>query len=245
MPTQVIAHRGASGNAPENTIAAFELARVEGADMIELDIQPVGNGTLIVFHDGTTERWNGRLDRVRDLSATEVARLQVGGEPVPTFEEVCRWARDTGIRLNVELKGTGFEAAAARLMRAYDLVEQVIVSSFYPDALVALRAVAPELRRGALMGIRSAHPRIRMREAWPFRALRRLGATAWHPAWQLPLLPRLLPMVRKRGYQVNVWTVDDPAVMQRLIGAGVDGIITNYPARLRALVDRTAPHGSH
>jgi glycerophosphoryl diester phosphodiesterase len=157
---------------------------------------------------------------------------------------VCAWARETGTRLNVELKGAGFEAAAVRLMREHDLSEQVIVSSFYPAALHALRAIAPELPRGALMGIRSAHPRIRMREAWPFSALRRLGATAWHPAWQLPLLPRLLPMVRKRGYQVNVWTVDEPAMMQRLIVAGVDGIITNYPARLRALVDRVAGDGA-
>jgi glycerophosphoryl diester phosphodiesterase len=245
MPTLVIAHRGASGNAPENTIAAFELARIEGADMIELDVQPVRDGTLFVFHDDTTERWNGRPDVVRQLSAADMRQVRLGGEPVPTFDEVCRWARDTGMRLNVELKGTGFEADAARMMREYDLVEQVLVSSFYPTALVALRGVAPELSRGALMGIRSAHPRIRMREAWPFTALRRLGAVAWHPAWQLPLLPRLMPMVRKRGYQVNVWTVDEPSMMQRLIVAGVDGIITNYPARLRALVDRAAGDGSH
>lgn len=245
MSTLVIAHRGASGNAPENTIAAFELARSEGADMIELDVQPIRDGTLYVYHDDTTERWNGRPDAFSGLSAADIDRLRIAGEPVPTFDEVCRWARECGIRLNVELKGAGFETPAARMMRAYDLVEQVIVSSFYPDALIALRTVAPEFRRGALMGIRSAHPRIRMREAWPFQALRRLGATAWHPAWQLPLLPRLLPMVRKRGYQVNVWTVDEPAMMQRLIGAGVDGIITNYPARLRALVDRAAGDGSH
>src|SRR5690242_13041181 len=101
MSTLVIAHRGASGNAPENTMAAFELARAEGADMIELDVQAIRDGSLFVFHDDTTERWNGRPDPFRELSAADIDKLRVGGEPVPSFEEVCRWARDTGTRLNV------------------------------------------------------------------------------------------------------------------------------------------------
>jgi len=237
MPTLVIAHRGASGEAPENTMVAFELARTQRADMIELDVRPTADGTIVVFHDDTTERWNGRPDAIGSLSDIQLRALRIGGEPIPTFEEVCRWARDTGMRLNVEIKGWGFEDAVAALLRRYDLAEQVVVSSFHPAALLALRMIAPEFRRGALMGVRSWQPKIRIREAWPFRALRSVEAVAWHPAWQLPLLPRLLPLVRRRGYQVNVWTVDDPQVMRGLIAAGADGIISNYPARLRQVVD--------
>jgi glycerophosphoryl diester phosphodiesterase len=236
MSTLVIAHRGASGEVPENTIAAFDLARTQGSDMIELDVRPIADQTIITFHDDTTERWNGRPDAIPTLSPEAFRNLRVDGEPVPTFEEVCQWTRETGMRLNVELKGTGFEQAVVDLIRRYDLVDQIIVSSFYEQALLTLRVIAPELRRGALMGVRSWNPRIRVREAWPFRALRRVEAVAWHPAWQLPLIPRLLPLVRRRGYQVNVWTVDDPTTMRDLIRVGADGIITNYPARLRQIL---------
>ena len=237
MPPLVIAHRGASANAPENTMAAFELARVEGADMIELDVRPTADGALAGFHDETTERWSGRPDPVARLTWAELSRLRIGGEPVPALDEVCRWAREAGMRLNVELKAGGIEAAVAAILRRYELVDHVIVSSFYPAVLFALRDVAPELRRGVLMGVPSSRPDVRIREARPLRWLRRVEAVAWHPAWQLPFLRRILPRIRRLGYQVNVWTVDDPAMMRRLIVLGVDGIISNYPARLRAIVD--------
>lgn len=237
MSPLVIAHRGASAVAPENTMAAFELARVQGADMIELDVQPTADGALAVFHDDTTRRWNGRADPVARLQWGELRQLAIGGEPVPLLDEVCRWARETGMRLNVELKAAGVEQPVAKLLRDTGIVEQVVVSSFLPQALLALRAIAPELPRAALMGIRTSRPNVRIREAWPFWWLRRLQAAAWHPSWELPLLERLLPLVRGRGYRVNVWTVDDPATMRRLIALGVDGIISNYPDRLRKVVE--------
>ncbi len=220
-------------------MAAFELARAEGADMIEFDVRPTADGALAVFHDETTERWNGRPEPIARLSWAELSRLRIGGEPVPTLDEVCRWARAVNMRLNVELKARGIEESVAAILRRYEMVDQVIVSSFYLGALLTLRTVAPELRRGVLMGIRSSRPNVRIREAWPFQWLRRIEAVAWHPAWQLPFLDRTLPRVRRRGYQVNVWTVDDPAVIRRLIALGVDGIISNYPARLREVVDST------
>ncbi|HSH83290.1 MAG TPA: glycerophosphodiester phosphodiesterase [Herpetosiphonaceae bacterium] len=232
----VIAHRGASGEAPENTMRAFELARSQGADMIELDVRVTADGRLVVFHDETTERFNGRPSAVAQLSAAELGDVRVGGEPVPHLAEACAWARDTGMRVNVELKVRGAEQALVDLLRSYDLVEQVIVSSFVPADLVALRAIAPEVQRGALMGIRSASPRVRLREAWPGPWLRRLGATAWHPACQLPLLRRIVPRVQRSGYRVYVWTVDDPDTMRQLLALRVDGIITNYPARLREII---------
>ena len=232
----VIAHRGASGEAPENTMRAFELARTQGADMIELDVRVSGDGRLVVFHDETTERFNGRPNAVAQLSAAELGDVRVGGEPVPQLAEVCAWTRDTGMRVNVELKVRGAEQALVDLLRSYDLVEQVIVSSFFPGDLVALRVIAPEVQRAALMGIRTLGPRVRLREAWPGPWLRRLGAAAWHPTYQLPLLRRIVPRVRRSGYRVNVWTVNEPDTMRRLLALGVDGIITDYPARLRQIM---------
>ena len=89
------------------------------------------------------------------------------------------------------------------------------------------------------MGNETWRPDVRIREAWPFGALRRVGAAAWHPTAELPFLNRLIPRVRRAGCQVNVWTVDDPAMMRSLIAVGVDGIITNVPDVLREVLRKT------
>ena len=240
MAPRVIAHRGASGEAPENTMAAFELAHAQGADMIELDVMPAADGTLVVFHDDTTRRWNGRPDLVSSLTWDDLRGLSIRGEPVPAFEEVCRWAVQVRMPLNVELKVSvpGIEARVVELIRRFDLSERVIVSCFSAEPLLAMRALAPELPRGLLMDARPPRAEAPLREAVSTWWLRHVGAQAWHPAAKFPRLGRLVPAVRRHRYQVNVWTVDDPAAMRELIALGVDGIITNYPARLRDILDR-------
>lgn len=237
MQPLVIAHRGASGEAPENTLAAFELARTQRADMIEIDVRTTADNALVIFHDNTSQRWNERADLIESLTLAQVRDIRIGGEMIPTMDELCDWARSAGMPLNVEIKSHGIEAAVAASLRSFDLVEQVIVSSFYPDVLAALRSVAPELPRAVLMGTDTWKPAVRVREAWPLRALRNLDAAAWHPANALPLLDRMTRLVRKQGFKVNVWTVDDPTTMRHLIELGVDGIITNLPARLRSILD--------
>jgi glycerophosphoryl diester phosphodiesterase len=225
----VIAHRGASAYAPENTMAAFELAHRQRADMIELDVLPTADGRLAVFHDDTTERWDGRPRPVADCTFAELQRLDIGGERVPALEDALGFAAETGIALNVELKVAGMAERCAALLREFGVVEQVIVSSFVPLALQELRAVAPQVRLGYLMGTDTYRPDVRARELWPFFALRSVGAAAWHPYHDLPALDRVIPVVRRAGYQVHVWTVDDPARMQQLARAGASGIITNRP----------------
>jgi glycerophosphoryl diester phosphodiesterase len=232
----IIAHRGASAEAPENTMAAFVLAQRQGADMIELDVLPTCDGRLVVFHDQTTERWDGKPRTVSACSLAELQQLDIHGERVPVLDEVLAFAAETGIALNLELKAPGMARRCAELLREFKLGECVIVSSFYPAALHELRVVAPELRRAYLMGIRSYRPNIRAREFWPFFALRAVASSAWHPSHELPGLAQTLPLVRRAGYQVNVWTVDDPARMQTLAALGASGIITNRPALARQVL---------
>lgn len=237
--TLIIAHRGASAEAPENTMAAFALAQRQGADMLELDVLPTCDGRLAVFHDETTERWDGRPRAVSACSLSELQQLDIGGERVPTLDEVLAFAAETGIALNIELKAAGMGVRCAELLREFRLGERVIVSSFYPAALHELRAVAPELRRAYLMGTRSYRPDIRAREFWPFFELRMVAASAWHPSDELPGLAQTLPLVRRAGYQVNVWTVDDPVRMRSLAAWGASGIITNRPALARQALEMT------
>ncbi|RRR74566.1 MAG: glycerophosphodiester phosphodiesterase [Candidatus Viridilinea halotolerans] len=229
----IIAHRGASGEAPENTLAAFALAQRQGADMLELDVRRSADDRLVVFHDATTERWNGCARPVQACSLAELQQLAIGGERVPTLEEVLDFAVTNHIALNIELKETGSATQCATLVRRFRLVEAVVVSSFYPQALHELRQVAPEIRRGYLMGVRSWRPDVRCREFWPFFALRAVAAHAWHPYEGLPSLEWVLPRVRRAGYAVHVWTVDDPLRMRVLADLGASGIITNYPERAR------------
>jgi glycerophosphoryl diester phosphodiesterase len=231
--TLVIAHRGASAYAPENTMDAFELAVRQGADMLELDVQRSADGVLVVFHDETTERWDGRRRLASACTLAELRELDIAGGRVATLAEVCTFARERQVRLNVELKGAGYGLDVAKMLRHEHVEELVLLSSFVETALHEFAAASSHIPRAYLMGTDTYRPDVRFREAWPFRALRRTGARAWHPTDQLPLIDWLIPRVRHAGYQVNVWTVDDVSVMRRLLALEVDGIITNKPDVLR------------
>jgi glycerophosphoryl diester phosphodiesterase len=235
--TLVIAHRGASAYAPENTLPAFELAARQGADMIELDVQRSADGVLVVFHDDTTERWDGLARPVSDCTLAELRALNIGGAKVATLAETCVFAREHSMRLNVELKGAGFGAAVARMLREERIEELVLISSFEERALTEIAAASPRLPRAYLVATETYDIAVRARDDWPFGGLRRTGSVAWHPAGDLPLLSWLISRVRGAGFQVNVWTVDDPSLMRKLVTLGVDGIITNKPDVLRALLE--------
>ncbi len=183
----VIAHRGSSGTAPENTIRAFELAKRDGAEMIELDVWASADGTLIVFHDDTTKRWNGEPDVIKETSWERLQHVRLDGEPIPRFEEVCAWARDAAMPLNVEIKAPGFEAEVVALLQKYGISEHVIVSSFYPPVLHTMQAIAPTIQRGVLMGSELFNSPD-ADQAWLLGVLREHGATAWHPGGNVPSL---------------------------------------------------------
>lgn len=223
-------------------MAAFELARNQGAQMIEFDVRPTRDDAIVVFHDDTTERWNGRAEAVGMLTLAELQAIDLRGERAPILDEVCAWARETGLLLNVEIKVAGIEAAVAQTIHKHGIAEQVIISSFDPAALRAMREVAPELARAALTDSSAMPPVDDV--SWPLGTLAQLGARAWHPSWRLPPLETLIPDVRQAGYAVNVWTVDDPTIMRRLLALEVEGIMTNRPALLAEVMRDWSASGS-
>lgn len=234
----IIAHRGASAYAPENTLAACELAVQMGADMIELDVQRSADGELVVFHDDTTERWDGRPRPVRSCSLAELRRLDIGGQQIATLAEICELARQGGIALNVELKQPDIVAPTVNLLHEFGIAQRVIISSFYERALAELLRSAPDIERGYLMGTQSLRPDVRARELWPFLALKRVAAHAWHPYYDLPAVDQIIPLVRRAGYAVNVWTVDDLEAIRHMAACGATGIITNKPDLAREALRR-------
>lgn len=229
------AHRGASAEAPENTLAAFALALAQGADGVELDAQRCASGEVVVIHDDSLARTTGRPGLVvdtpwavlRTLDASSWKGAGFRGERVPLLAEVL----EAFPRLvNVELKcdradDGGLTAEVVRVVVAAGAQERVLLSSFNPLCLWRARLLAPGIPRALLF---------ESEQRWVVRsalAAPLVGARALHPERVLATPERISRWAR-RGYSVGCWTVDDPEEAARLHRGGVSGIITNRPALL-------------
>jgi len=239
----VLGHRGASAEAPENTLASFRRARDVGADGVELDVRRCATGEVVVIHDEDARRTAGAPLRVADAPLAALRALDAGawkgerfrGERIPLLAEVLEEL--PGAVVNVELKAQGGDlrlaAAAAEVIRRAGAAGRVVVSSFDARLLAAFRAAAPEVRRGFLFERRSL---------WAVRAAAavvRLGAAAVHPQAGL-VTPARARRWRRAGLDVNVWTVDAPAEVRRLSALGVSAIITNVPGEVVRLLQGTS-----
>jgi glycerophosphoryl diester phosphodiesterase len=230
----VIAHRGASGHRPENTLPAYALAVAQRADMIEIDLHRTRDGAIVVTHDESLAGLGG-AGEIADATLAEVRALDAGGgEPVPTLAEVLD-GFGTALPFNLELKRgsrggyPGLEEAALAEVRARGLEERTLFSSFEDAALRRLRALAPAARIGVLVS---------PREPGDFLArARAVAAEAVHP-WRGLVDRALVASAHGAGLAVHVYTVDAPQEMRRLLELGVDGLFTNFPDRLRELVPR-------
>jgi glycerophosphoryl diester phosphodiesterase len=238
----VLGHRGASADAPENTLASFTRALAEGADGVELDAWRCATGEVVVIHDEETTRTCGERLTVPDAPLAALRRLDAGswkgarfrGERIPLLREVLEAL--PGAVVNVELKGRagradrGLAAAVAGIVADAGAAGRVIVSSFDFALVQAFREAAPRVPTGLLF-----------EPAW-HRALRIPLATAWlrpsalHPALGL-CTPRRLAGWVAAGWAINVWTVDAPEEVARLTRAGVAGLVCNGPGAARRAVD--------
>ena len=228
----VIAHRGASGELPENTLPAYQLALEQGSDMIEIDLHTTRDGAIVISHDESLESLGG-CGEVADATFQEIRRLDAGGGAVvPTLEEVLD-AFGGRIPFNLELKRgsrgeyPGMEAAAVAEVARRGLLEQTLFSSFYPPVLEALREVSPEVRIAVLVSPRFPQGAIERARA--------LGAEALNPERSLATR-ELVESAHGEGLAVYVYTVDDGEEMGQLLDLGVDGLFTNHPRRMRALL---------
>jgi glycerophosphoryl diester phosphodiesterase len=229
----VLGHRGARHAAPENTLAAFELSRIEGADGIELDVRLDGNGQVIVLHDPTLVRVTQGADtrHAEDIPSSELSRLDVGnGEHVPTLADVLTWAREQGQRVNVELKSDVRNPMlllrqVQRVMMRQSL-PSVLFSSFHPYFVWWLARRLPELPRAWL--VHAKQPILKYAPG-----LRRLGANALNPEHVLASSARVARL-QSANFLVNTWTVNDPQRARELAQMGVDTIISDVPGKILA-----------
>lgn len=237
---RVWAHRGVSAHATENTIAAFELAVAHGAGGVELDVQLCASGEVVVFHDIDLLRLAERGGRIDGLNWSTLARVDLpGGQRICRLEEALAACAD--LPVNVEIKvtrpsrGGALAAAVAKIIRDERADDRVVISSFDPLTLLQIHGAAPHLPTAFLFE-QSAWRALRSRGIASLVA----GASAVHPE-HLLCTPDYVATWHRRGFAVNVWTVDDPIRLRQLAAAGVDGVFANDPRAALAALTSAAP----
>jgi glycerophosphoryl diester phosphodiesterase len=233
-----IAHRGAKGEAPENTLAAFRLGIEQGCDAIELDVHLSKDGQVVVCHDYTINRTSDLTGTVKEMTVAELKKADAGrwfhekyeGERFPLLEEVFELTPPE-IMINVEIKDScdrKLEPVLAQLMKQYNRIDNVVVSSFNHKSLVYLKHLEDDIKIGLLYDFGPArHSAVAATTGVPVFSL--------HPNFKNVTKEDVRDAVAS-GFQVYPYTINDAAKLQTAIDYGVSGIITDYPGRLRELL---------
>jgi len=231
----LIAHRGASGHAPENTLASFKKAVTLGAAFIETDLQLTRDARLVAIHDETVNRTTNGKGAVHDMTLADLRRLDAGswfgsefaGERIPTLEEILDFAKKYDVVFYLELKpggSWGGEHALISGLRDSGQIARTIVISFDASILATVRKIEPTVMTALLYDGQLEKPLEQAME---------VGARQLAIRGDL-VSPWLLTAARKKDLQVVCWTVNHSAHMRLLMAAGVDGIMSDYPDRLVA-----------
>jgi glycerophosphoryl diester phosphodiesterase len=252
----VFGHRGASGEAPENTLPAFERALAQGAAILETDVQLTRDGEVVVAHDADVSRTTNGSGAIAGLRFRELAQLDAGhhfspdagtshpfrgqGVRIPALREVFR--RLPEARFNVEVKSGDprLVAAVVRLVAEHERADRTLLAAAEADTLAALRAELARRGVAAAVGASAADVlgfvRAALDQGEPPAHVMALQVP---PSFAgQPLVTReLIDFAHRCDVQVHVWTINEEAEMKRLLTLGVDGIMSDFPGRLRAVVD--------
>lgn len=231
------AHRGFSGNYPENTMLAFEKAvQTEGCDGIEMDVHLTKDGEVVIIHDEKLDRTcvNG-TGYVRDYTCEELTKFdmsfkfagQCEPQHVPTLREYFELVKDTPIITNIELKTgifeyPGIEKKVYELIHEFGLEKKIIISSFNHFSIRRMKEICPELVCGLLT------------ETWLIdagRYTKGTGAECLHPIFY-NMTEEIIAEVKSQGIKINTWTVNEEEDIRTMIARGVDSVIGNYPDRV-------------
>ncbi len=233
------AHRGGAGNWPENTMPAFQGAIDLGYRYIETDVHATRDGVLLAFHDDQLDRVTDRVGTIAEMDFVDVAKARVAGlEPIPRLEELLlAWP---GIRINIDPKRDNAVEPLIRVLRGSAALDRVCVTSF---SGARTRAVREALGKDLCTGLGpAATARLRF-SSWfgPFGGLwgSFQGGCAQIPVKQNGIRlvdSQMIDRAHEEGLQVHVWTIDEPAEMNRLIDLGVDGLMTDQPAVLKTVL---------
>jgi len=257
LPTPiVIGHRGAAGERPENTLPSFARARDVGAAILETDAHPTRDGAVVLFHDDRVERTTNGRGRVSEHTLAELRGLDAGfgftadggrsfpfrghGVFVPTLDELLDAI--PGIRVNIELKedAPGFLDRVIGILREAGREETTLLTAGEDPLMEALRGRVRETKARVALGASAGDVlrfvRAGLDERAPDPGVMALQIPADFGGRPL-VTPRLVAHAHAHDVHVHVWTINEPDEMARLLDLGVDGIVTDHPARLAALVE--------
>ncbi len=239
--SKIIAHRGASGYAPENTMPAFEMALEMNAEGIEIDVHTSKDGEVVVIHDPTINRTSNGEGLVGELTLEELRSYDYGSwysdefkdTTIPTLREVLELLKDWEGLLNIEIKSgphiyEGIEQKVIDLIKEYKMEDRIIISSFNHYSLRDIKKIDPNIKIGLLYAAGLVEP-------WIYA--KRMDATALHPSYY-NIIPEVVDGCKENGIQLNPYTINDESDLERMVDAGVDGIITNYPDRALKVRER-------
>ncbi|MBK8931434.1 MAG: glycerophosphodiester phosphodiesterase [Chloroflexi bacterium] len=244
----IIGHRGAAGHLPENTMLSFQQAADWGVDGLELDIHLTADGVIVVCHDEFVERTTNGRGLIKEKTLAELQQLDAGyhftpdngqtfpfrGQQftIPTLEDMFTAFPNHWINIDMKQKEPSLVRPFVNLIRQRHMEHNVMVGSFHRETVAEFRRALPE---AASVGS--------LRETARLLAQSRLGLGRWfrspakavqpseyHGRWRI-VTPQFIQAAHQSGTAVHVWTVNEPADMQRLVDWGVDGLISDYPDR--------------
>ena len=217
----IIAHRGASAHAPENTMLSYQRAVEFGAQMIELDVHETLDGFLVCIHDSTVDRTTDGSGEVHRFTYKELLDFDAGeGERIPLLEDVINYASGK-THVNIELKVIGMEKKILDIVERYDMLQDIMFSSFLHGSLVAVRDLS-ELAATAILAEKTKDNLVNF--ALDYKA------NAINPHHAL-VSRELIQDAHNVGLKVYPWTVNDSQTMMKLFDIDIDGLITDFPDR--------------
>ncbi|MDX1689376.1 MAG: glycerophosphodiester phosphodiesterase [Candidatus Promineifilaceae bacterium] len=251
----VIAHQGGDGLWPSNTLFAFEQAAAMGVDVLEMDIHATADGAIVVSHDETVDRLTDGRGLIKEMTLEEVQALDAGyrwnkdpaasfpyrgmGLTIPTLEAVFDAFPNMPLNVEIKQREPSLVPSLCALIRRHNRQDAILIASFHPQVMDEFRRECPEVATSATES-----------EIRPFFVLNRIYLDAvYRPpaeAFQVPeysgdlhvVTGRFVRGAHRHNVDVHVWTVDETDAMQRLLGLGVDGIITDRPDRLMTVLGR-------
>ena len=244
-PTRVIAHRGFSGRAPENTLLAIREAIAIGAEMVEIDVTMTADGHVILLHDETLDRTTSGTGPPTDHTLEEIRELDAGawfstvfaGEKIPTLSEALQTVKGR-ILINIEIKPEavdhGVVPKIASLIAEHEMHNQVIVSSFSPEALLRMKIADPEVITATLFN-KDLHT-----GRDPLEIVLEVGSRGFNISARR-LTAAMIERCHKHGIPIAVYTVNEPDEMRRLIELGVDAVFTDHPGLMLSLIHISEP----
>ena len=242
---KIFAHRGYSAKYPENTIAAFQAAANLPIDGVEFDVHLTKDQQVVVIHDESVNRTSNGIGYVKDMRLKELRELDFGswfseefqGERIPTLEEVLKVFHGTDLRVNIELKCDVFaydqlEELVLGEVKALEMMEQVVISSFNHAAVARVASLAPNIENAALFN-KTIFNMMDYQEKLPAKALHVSFASA---------VRRPVRKALAKGAVVRVWTVNEVKQAARLVNTGVDAIFTDEPEKMLAFLRENHVH---